>query len=785
MKTKRFFILMFLLAFGFKSRAQTASNYIAQGRAYLAASNLVAANLSFSNALVLSPTDPTGNVFYAATQLLILPSQPAGSNFLTRWGVPVAGRNIYDWTALLPKDTNGVPLAPAGVDANEATSLLRTNILAVVIAAEADLGMVTNTNFTLALTAQETASTAVTLDYGDIQMLRAMLQAGEYLIYNTYDWNLNAQLTTIRSFYTNDQFSISGLLTNYPSLFTFAATNDLINAKTAFTNGANDYLAASQFIYNRPPGTTYLFNLDDSETNKESKFRLTLTDLENSLNGMVTLEANPAYSVYLPSQFTGTHPPRSFLPKFYNQGFIAGSLPDPTFGGLIYGETPANIELSISSVLTPFPNISPTLQNNHGVFTLPVYGILGRGYVVQSSADLQHWNDLAAFVSFGEAYNFSGLAATNGPRMYYRVADRTENMPAPPNDDFTNRTPLTGLGIVAAGYNNNATLEAGEPTNYNSATVWWSWTAHTNGLVAVSLNGSTSPADSLGVNVYTGTTLTSLTRVSQYFPPSGYYYGGAYYPFVFQAVSGTTYQIQVGASLYGSGPEMGGIQLHISTPPLLTVLSPSSQSLLFSTPTNISISATANSLVDPVTEMLCTLNGSTIASTTNLSLSFVYSNVTYGNNGFEVSAINDAGVEMDYYFTVDIPPVNDAFANRLPLSGLPASATGSNEGATTEAGEPIPANTYAGASVWWSWTAPSNGIVSVTAALNVSGSDSYSVLGVYTGTSVSALTAVGTSGSIQNGPAAVTFNASAGVHYQIAVEGMYGEQGAISLSIAP
>ncbi len=119
----------------------------------------------------------------------------------------------------------------------EATSLLRTNILAVVIVAEANLGMVTNTNFTLALTAQETASVAVTIDYGDIQLLRAMLDGFGYFIYNTYDWNLDVQLTVIRSFYSANVFSISGLLAACPNLLSFASTNDLSSAESAFPAG--------------------------------------------------------------------------------------------------------------------------------------------------------------------------------------------------------------------------------------------------------------------------------------------------------------------------------------------------------------------------------------------------------------------------------------------------------------------------------------------------------------------------------------------------------------------
>lgn len=251
MKTK-LTILAVLVALAQPLYAQTADDYVTQGRAFLSATNVVAANNSFSNAVALSANHQTANVLYAATRLLVLPSQPAGSNFLNRIGVPVAGRDIYNWTAKLPTDTNGVPLAPAGVNANESTAILRTNVLPALIAADANLAKVTDTNFTLTLTSNETRIVAVTLDYGDILLFRAMLQGAEYFAYTTYSWNLDAQLAAIRSLYTNEQLSIERMLMDYPNLLTFATTNDLNPAKLAFQNGVDRYMEASQFIRNRP-----------------------------------------------------------------------------------------------------------------------------------------------------------------------------------------------------------------------------------------------------------------------------------------------------------------------------------------------------------------------------------------------------------------------------------------------------------------------------------------------------------------------------------------------------
>src|SRR5512135_3178705 len=102
MKTRTLLIAAVLLALGQTLRSQTADDYVNQGRGFLAVTDPIAANTCFSNAVVLSPGHQAGNVFYAATRLLTWPIRPAGSNFLNRLGVPVAGRDLYNWTAQPP-----------------------------------------------------------------------------------------------------------------------------------------------------------------------------------------------------------------------------------------------------------------------------------------------------------------------------------------------------------------------------------------------------------------------------------------------------------------------------------------------------------------------------------------------------------------------------------------------------------------------------------------------------------------------------------------------------------
>lgn len=83
------------------------------------------------------------------------------------------------------------------------------------------------------------------------------------------------------------------------------------------------------------------------------------------------------------------------------------------------------------------------------------------------------------------------------------------------------------------------------------------------------------------------------------------------------------------------------------------------------------------------------------------------------------------------------PPANDHFANAFSLGrAQAAAATGHNEYATREDGEPAHGLQPAAHSVWWSWTNPAPSLVTV----DLAGSDIDTTLGVYTGMSVSNLT---------------------------------------------
>ena len=126
------------------------------------------------------------------------------------------------------------------------------------------------------------------------------------------------------------------------------------------------------------------------------------------------------------------------------------------------------------------------------------------------------------------------------------------------------------------------------------------------------------------------------------------------------------------------------------------------------------------------------------------------------------------------------PPTNDAFANGQSLSGSTGSVSGGNVNATKETGEPNHGGDSGGHSVWYRWTAPA----STPVTIDTIGSSFDTLLGVYTGSSVSSLTTIAGNDDISDTirKSRVSFTPVAGATYQIAVDGWGGATGTITLN---
>ena len=357
-------------------------------------------------------------------------------------------------------------------------------------------------------------------------------------------------------------------------------------------------------------------------------------------------------------------------------------------------------------------------------------------------------------------------------------------VPAPSNDNFVNAIKVPAGGAAYVANNRYATIEAGEPlTNANpnvSASLWWAWTPTTSTSVLLDTSGSR-------VNnvlaVYTGLSLGSLQSIASASSDVGQLNPSQV---TFNAQAGQTYNIALASVDPNS---VGSLKLAVvpqgqrdTSPPVLTVTSPQSGLSVSNGLITVTGTAADNAPKDSgVNKVVVTVNGcagSPASGTTNWSGEAV---LQPGLNIVQATAYDEQGnasapVTLDLvYFAIS--PGNDFFADAPPLTGAAGTNKVDTTTATKETGEPNHAGNAGGKSVWWTFTAPTDGVLT----LSTEGSSFDTLLAVYTGPRVSQLTPIASSDDAFPGAPGGFSLLNQAVHsnitYAIAVDGYNGAAG--------
>jgi Ca2+-binding RTX toxin-like protein len=214
------------------------------------------------------------------------------------------------------------------------------------------------------------------------------------------------------------------------------------------------------------------------------------------------------------------------------------------------------------------------------------------------------------------------------------------------------------------------------------------------------------------------------------------------------------------------------------------------ESFVFSFPDSSGVVAVyTGGTVDDLTEVTSAVGEFGISATFDAVAGTTYS--------IAVDSPGDGLIDFDLYVAVFEPPANDDFAAAFALSGVPATVTvapdTSLSGSTTEPGEPDHAAGIdfgaglvlpLGPSVWFSWTAPTTGRVTLDLGLRYDFGETFNfgvpaAAAVYTGGTVDGLSPVANAGGFV-GPRVdpfageelrLSFDAAAGTTYRIAVAG--------------
>ncbi len=391
--------------------------------------------------------------------------------------------------------------------------------------------------------------------------------------------------------------------------------------------------------------------------------------------------------------------------------------------------------------------------------TAVLFGGGGAGFTVNSSSQITASVPSGAITGAITVLTPAGAAVSTANFTVIGVVN---------NDQLADAQGLVGASGSFSGNNEFASKEPGEPSHAGNAggrSVWYRWTAPASGLWTFDTTGS--DFDTL-LGIYTGTGINTLKQEAS----NDDIVGGRTSEVTLAATVGSTYLVAVD----GYGGAGGNVVLNWRTAarlPRITGFNPASGSpgtvvrvtgANFTGATRVRFQEVGASFtVDADTQITATVPPG--AQTGPISVT------TLEGRG-------DSSAE----FGVGSTASNDQFANAQFLSGALAVAAGGNVGATLEDGEPDHAGMPGGHSVWYRWTAPSNG----TWTVDLSGSRFDTLLGIYTGGSVSSLIPIAWDDDSGAGVTSkATFIASSGATYRIAVDGYGGATGDVALRIFP
>ncbi|MGB1645214.1 MAG: S8 family serine peptidase, partial [Ilumatobacteraceae bacterium] len=236
---------------------------------------------------------------------------------------------------------------------------------------------------------------------------------------------------------------------------------------------------------------------------------------------------------------------------------------------------------------------------------------------------------------------------------------------------------------------------------------------------------------------------------------------------------------QSGSNLGFSHPRLNIAQaVDVEPAPVLRVTSDGTGSgSVTSTPAGIDCGSTCTTVVPTPTSFTLTATadeGSSVTGWTGCD--------TTNGNTCTVNVVSSVNVKVTFTATA---PTNDDFANaELIVSG--ANLSQSTVGATTETGEPIPSCDSGPAnSVWFTWTAPASGSVTV----DTIGSDFDTILAVYKDVdgTLSGLTEIDCDyGTAATGwtDSTITYSSTASTTYFVQVFGYQETVGSLQLSFA-
>ena len=258
--------------------AFTDQDYKSFGRFYLAQKNLPTALSMFSYA-----SDAEGKTLKALTSLALLQRDSGTVTFLNNLYVD-SPANIWDARDIGYQRSVDRPnpyRAQNNANANQVAGIFRNNHLPVYLQAETDLAAFTSDTLLVPLGQTETGYPTISLDRGDILMIRALLACGRGVADLINSQNSSILINEFTSLTEEPgPVTIEKFLAKFPDAAKLATPSDLPLARQEFKNSIALYKQASEWIRTkRGLNTVRLFNLPGSfGVNPGELYTASLTD---------------------------------------------------------------------------------------------------------------------------------------------------------------------------------------------------------------------------------------------------------------------------------------------------------------------------------------------------------------------------------------------------------------------------------------------------------------------------------------------------------------------------
>lgn len=316
----------------------------------------------------------------------------------------------------------------------------------------------------------------------------------------------------------------------------------------------------------------------------------------------------------------------------------------------------------------------------------------------------------------------------------------TITLPDRGSDAFASAEDLTPTSFTLWADNSLATSEPNEPNPGDlgsGATLWWKWTAPTNGELSIASEGG--PFESV-FSVFKGESIDSLTEVAASEIKCVNGYPSLVRESQFPVTAGTTYRIKVDSRTLDGGAAPRG-EVHLQGAFGTVQLMYPRTDFEYWTGFKVRMDVVVSDWDGPRQGLAFEVDGQIVVSAAPTDMYAQW--VAEKGGPHIVRAVwqsTDGIVRKSAPVTIHVRPSNDHYAGSPLIHTLPVSARANNYYASIDEGEPLTIGGVETNSVWWRWTAPADGIATV----DVPDANGEISIGVYLnqGTSISNLQVV-------------------------------------------